>query len=319
MYYNIDKIRGITFNRIPADEPERLAAVKQFFRAENLIEAKILSTVYLCKSSFHIDQPSFELLVDGLAQHFGLKKKAHTYEKCHIPNFERAVPIESLVQFQELETFRRAVSSEKRREQSQTVELFNHPLPTDLTNKKLISIDFEFVSNGEHIEPLEMGISVQINGERNSFNYSCVSDRPDRFNYGETCYVDKSEIIDIFEQHLTDCDYLIGHSLMSEFLVLQRLGMDKDRLKSIPLIDTACVSKNEFHFLNCGHVKNDMASLRTALRIFNIPYLRLHVAGNDASYTLDVLEHMVSRKANFQQTKHDQKINVQKAKKQKNK
>lgn len=316
MYYNIDKIRGITLNRIPADDPERLAAVKQFLRAENLIEAKILSTVYLSKSSFHIDKPSFDLLVDGLYQ-FGLKKKSHTYEKCHISDFEKAVSIETLAQFQELENFRRSVSSAKKQEQSKIIELFNHPLPVDLTDKKLMSIDFEFVSNGNDIQPLEMGISIQMNGERSSFNYSFDKDRPNRFNYGETIYVDKSELLQIFKEHLVGCDYLVGHHLMSEFLILNSLGMDESFWHSIPLIDTACVSKNEFHFLNCGHVKNEMVALRTALRIFDIPYLRLHVAGNDAAYTLDALEQMVIRKSNFNRIKDSQKIQVQKAKKQK--
>jgi len=319
MYYNIDKIRGITLNRISADDVDRLTAVKQFFRAENLIESKILTNLYLSNSSFHIDKPSFELLVDGLSHHFGLKKKSSIYDKCHISTFERSVVIESFVHFQEFENQRREASSIRKREQAQKIELLNYPLPIDLADKKLMSIDFEFVSNGSHIEPLEMGISIQINGNRTSFNYSCISDRPNRFNYGDTIYVDKSELLSIFENHLIGCDYIVGHSLMSEFLILTSLGMKESLWRSISLIDTACVSKNEFHFLNCGHVKNDMVALRTALRIFDIPYLRLHVAGNDASYTLDVLEQMVNRKANFKQTKNNQKINVQKAKKRKNK
>jgi hypothetical protein len=103
---------------------------------------------------------------------------------------------------------------------------------------------------------------------------------------------------------------LIGHNIQSEFKVFKQLGLDECFFENVKLIDTANVTKNEFHFLNSDHVKNETASLRTALRTFAIPYTYLHVAGNDSAYTMDVLNHMVEHKLDFKPTKPKQKIQV---------
>jgi hypothetical protein len=310
MYFNIDKIRGVTLNRIPADKPDMLADVKKFMRAENLLELKIFSNLYMFNSCLYIDKDSFNLFIDTLCKKFGMTNIVGSYHKCHVPDIEKSFIVESLSQFNEVENLRRQLSSESRKEHHKKRSVFNNPLPTDITDKKLLSIDFEFIPDGTHLDPVEMGISIQMNGKKVSFNYSFIHEHTNKFNYGETTYVDKFFILDIFKHHCAGCDYLIGHNLSSEIHILTSLGLDDSFFEAITLIDTACVSKNEFHFLNTDHVENDYASLKTSLRTFGIPYNRLHVAGNDAAYTLDLLECLISAKSNFKRKNDKQKIQI---------
>ncbi len=310
MYYNIDKIRGVTFNRIPLEESEKIAAVKKFFTSENLIDLKIFSKIYTQNSLLYIDVESFQLFQNELYKRFRIKKKTAPYEKSTVTEVDACFFVNSLNDLRELELLRQEACVTKKKKKSNLIEAFNRPLPTNIADKKLMALDFEFVTIGDYFEPLEMGVSIQVNGQRMSYNYSFSNESKDRFNYGETSNIDKTAILDIFKEHFSDCDYLVGHNLCTEISILKQLGLEEEFIENMNFIDTSYVSKNEFHFLNSDHVKNETASLRTALRTFDIPYLRLHVAGNDAAYTLDVLNQMVFYKLNFQRKNEKQKIQV---------
>jgi hypothetical protein len=310
MYYHIDKIRGVTLNRISADQIDRRCAIQKFMNSKNLIEIGIFRKMYTHDSAVYIDEETFIKYLNELRQHFGLKAKPAIYAKCHVPICEDSFSIESLEQLREFEDHVKYANIEKNKQRSAKMSLLNQPLPTNFVNKKLMAIDFEFIPMGNDVEPVEMGITIEINGMRACFNYSFVNTTKENFNFGKTINVDKSSILSIFEEHFSGVDYLVGHNIQSEFKVFKHLGLDESLFDNVKFIDTANVTKNEFHFLNSDHIKNETASLRTSLRTFAIPYTYLHVAGNDSAYTMDVLNHMVEHKLNFNPTKPKQKIQV---------
>jgi hypothetical protein len=310
MYYHIDKIRGVTLNRISADQIDRRCAIQKFMNSKNLIEIGIFRKMYTHDSAVYIDEETFIKYLNELRQHFGLKAKPAIYAKCHVPICEDSFSIESLEQLREFEDHVKYANIEKNKQRSAKMSLLNQPLPTNFVNKKLMAIDFEFIPMGNDVEPVEMGITIEINGMRACFNYSFVNTTKENFNFGKTINVDKSSILSIFEEHFSGVDYLVGHNIQSEFKVFKHLGLDESLFDNVKFIDTANVTKNEFHFLNSDHIKNETASLRTSLRTFSIPYTYLHVAGNDSAYTMDVLNHMVEHKLNFNPTKPKQKIQV---------
>lgn len=310
MFYHIDKIRGVTLNRVPAIDTERRLTLQKFINAKNLIEIGILRKMYTYNSAIYIDEETFIKYLNVIRQHFGLKAKPAIYAKCHVPVCEDSFSIESLDQLREFEDRRKFANIEKNKQHSAKMSLLNQPLPTNFENKKLMAIDFEFIPMGNDVDPVEMGITIEINGMRACFNYSFVNTTKENFNFGETINVDKSSILSIFEEHFSGTDYLVGHNIQSEFKVLTQFGIDESFFENVKFIDTANVTKNEFHFLNSDHVKNETASLRTSLRTLSIPYTCLHVAGNDSAYTLDVLNQMVHHKLNFNPTKPKQKIQV---------
>lgn len=310
MFYHIDKIRGVTLNRISADQVDRRIDIQKFMLSANLVEIGIFQKLYTHDSAIYIDEETFMNYLLELRKHFGLKAKPAIYAKCHVPVCEDSFSIDSVEQLREFEDRRKVVNIEKNKQRSAKMSLLNQPLPTNFVNKKLMAVDFEFIPMGNDVEPVEMGITIEINGMRACFNYSFVNTTKENFNFGKTINVDKSSILSIFEEHFSGVDYLIGHNILSEFKVFKHLGVDEAFFENVKLIDTANVTKNEFHFLNSDHVKNETASLRTSLRTFAIPYTSLHVAGNDSAYTMDVLNHMVEHKLNFNPTKPKQKIQV---------
>lgn len=310
MYYHIDKIRGVTLNRISADQIDRRCAIQKFMNSKNLIEIGIFRKMYTHDSAVYIDEETFIKYLNELRQHFGLKAKTAIYAKCHVPICEDSFSIESLEQLREFEDHVKYANIEKNKQRSAKMSLLNQPLPTNFVNKKLMAIDFEFIPMGNDVEPVEMGITIEINGMRACFNYSFVNTTKENFNFGKTINVDKSSILSIFEEHFSGVDYLIGHNIQSEFKVFKHLGLDESLFDNVKFIDTANVTKNEFHFLNSDHIKNETASLRTSLRTFAIPYTYLHVAGNDSAYTMDVLNQMVHHKLDFKPTKPKHKIQV---------
>jgi hypothetical protein len=310
MFYHIDKIRGVTLNRVPAIDADRRLTLQKFMNSKNLIEIGIFRKMYTYDSAVYIDEETFIKYLNVLRQHFGLKAKSAIYAKCHVPVCEDSFAIENIEQLREFEDLRKSVNIEKNKQRSAKMSLLNQPLPTNFENKKLMAIDFEFIPMGNDVEPVEMGITIEINGMRACFNYSFVNTTKENFNFGKTINVNKSSILSIFEEHFSGTDYLVGHNIQSEFKVLTQFGIDERLFENVKFIDTANVTKNEFHFLNSDHVKNETASLRTSLRTLNIPYTSLHVAGNDSAYTLDVLNQMVHHKLNFEPTKAKQKIQV---------
>lgn len=310
MYYHIDKIRGITLNRIPMLNTERRKLLQKFMESENLIELKIFNKIHTYNSALYIDEEIFIRYMKALNIHFGLKQKPELYSKCHIPSCKKSFIIENIQQFLELTIQRKIEDNARLQRKRKQMNSFNMPLPTDFEDKKLMAIDFEFIPKGNNVEPLEMGICIQHNGMRTFFNYSFVNTDKENFNFGETINVDKSTILSIFKEHFDGVDYLVGHNIQSELKVLREFDVDESIFDNVKFIDTSYITKNEFHFLNTDHVKNQTASLRTSLRTFDIPHIRLHVAGNDAAYTLDLLNQLVLHKANYQSKKDNDKINI---------
>lgn len=310
MYYHIDKIRCFTLNRIPATDVDRKWAVQKFMMTKNLVEMGIVRNIYVNDFALYINEETFINYMNVLYKQFGFKVKYAGYAKCHVSECDDSFIVETVEQLREIEERRKVVNTQKKKEHAAKMSLLNQPLPTDLEDKKLMAIDFEYIPNGNDVEPVEMGISIQHNGMRTSFNYSFVNTQKENFNFGDTINVDKSQVLNIFKEHFVDVDYLVGHDIMAELRILKLCGLEDNFLENIKFIDTATVTRNEFHFLNCDHVKNQAASLRTSLRTFGVPYVYLHVAGNDASYTLDVLNHLVAYKSNFERKTAKQKIQV---------
>lgn len=310
MYYHIDKLRGVTLNRIPDLEVERKSSLNKFVNSSNLFQFGIFNKIYTFGSALYIDKDAFIEYMSLLSKSFGLKMKSSVYDKCQVPTVEESFDIETIVQMRELQERCKIIGIELNKKRADYLAALNNPLPTDLEDKKLLAIDFEFIPNGDIMEPVEMGISIQHNGMRTSFNYSFVNTQQNKFNFGETVNIDKSQLAAIFKEHFVDVDYMVGHNILTELGILKANGFDDYFFENVKFIDTSYVTKNEFHFLNTDHVKHQTASLRTSLRTLDIPYLRLHVAGNDASYTLDVLNQLISYKLSFQRRNAKQKIQV---------
>lgn len=120
-----------------------------------------------------------------------------------------------------------------RKEKETIKNLLYSSLPKSISSRKLITIDFEYDQNKNHLI-FECGITKYFNGELQYEHYLIEENYKNKkiMNYNCNLNLDNLEVVTtenllvILDNLLTETDCLIGHCVFSEYLVLKHHGLD---------------------------------------------------------------------------------------------
>lgn len=192
-------------------------------------------------------------------------------------------------------------------------------LNRDFVNDKIVSIDFEFkiLKNGGY-EVTELGIATGENGVIKTEHYLIKEfyenkrnrALQEKFDFGKTELISVNEIKGIIEKSLQGAKYVLFHEQREDFEILKSLKLDIEHTKNFDVVDTQLCYKRYFR---APGTNPDGAKLKDLLTEFKVKCENLHNAGNDANYTLQLVQKM-SLIHKFTQENKKQNGNVSKKK-----
>jgi len=178
-------------------------------------------------------------------------------------------------------------------------EAFNRAtnLNRDLVSPSIVSIDFEFKILKNGYEITELGIAKNKDGVITTEHYLVEEfyqnkrnrALQERFEFGDTKKVSVNELKSIIENSLKDTKYVLFHEQREDFEILKTLGIDIEHTKNFDVLDTQLAYKRYFREQGSNP---DGAKLKDLLVAFKVKHDNLHNAGNDAHYTLQLLQKM---------------------------
>jgi hypothetical protein len=314
-FYSISQFRG-AFNE--SVSKARLAEVErdnirkefaQYIAIKNIFSEQVISTVYVSyDSKFYVDFVGYAELVYAILVKFDLTIEP-VYQSvdidCIVVNayesFDDVVnQVKEALNSQEAIAKKEAIhllAQQKNKERKDLMKKLSTPLPLSLHDSKLLAIDFEYDQNKNQLV-FECGITKSLNGQVVYEHYLVAENYKTKKNYelqlqfhfGESKVVSMAELVLILRQSLAESDYLVGHCLLSEYLVLEHYGLHIFDFEQLKCLDTQSVFQEKF---NSGFTHSNL-SLNNMLALFDIFPTHLHNAGNDAAYTMLVLMKMVN-------------------------
>jgi len=306
-FYSILLFRG-AFNeavskaRLPHVERDIVRAdFAEYITIENIFNSKILSTVYVgYDSKFYVDSIGYAEIEQAVFEKYGIRLepvyKSVDIECFGITNYESFKDVTRQMK----EQFRSEEGKIKREafylaqkeidlNKKKVNQHLSKRLPDSLMNAHLLALDFEYDQNKNHLV-FECGITTSFNDEvihahylvdgnyQNKKNYELQL----QFEFGESQVVTMPELMLILKDHLSKADYLVGHCLLSEYLVLEYHGLDIFEFEQLKCLDTQKIFQSKFK----SNLKHSNVSLLNLLALFNVTAENLHNAGNDAAYTM---------------------------------
>lgn len=169
-----------------------------------------------------------------------------------------------------------------------------------LNDTVIIAIDFEAIetikSGFAQKENSQVGIAIldtrdlrQVPPEtlistRNfaAGSSSYVTKASNKFLFGETITIQPSSMLQTIQSHIPQGRnlVLVGHGIVNDLQALEALGFEFERPPS-GILDTSGIANEVFQIW--------AGSLGDLLGVLGCPFNRLHVAGNDANFTLRAL------------------------------
>lgn len=165
----------------------------------------------------------------------------------------------------------------------------------DITNKKIVAIDFEFNPNKLSYSQFDMkscsecGISVLENNEIKNYHYiiedgshknGLAKKLVDKFEFGESQYISSKDLINKIKSILKDTNYVICHGMETEFKILTQNGIEIKE-NNIEMLDTLRM----FSKMDSEQILGSYR-LKDIVRACDMETPNLHNAGNDSAYTL---------------------------------
>jgi hypothetical protein len=165
-------------------------------------------------------------------------------------------------------------------------------LARDFINSKVLAIDFEYFKTDQFYSITEIGIAVNEKDNITGYHFLIQENYQKKknahlqgkFNFGETKVIEIKQIRDIIEHLLKDSQYILFHTEKYDMEILQQFGI---RLNNTQIVDTQAAYQRYYK-----HHDIPKEKLRNLLNVFKIPFKNLHNAGNDAYYTLMLLQKM---------------------------
>lgn len=284
----------------------------EFMKIPQIIEMNIFKDIYMSyNSNFYICENNASKFSIAIQEKFGIDIKHFPVPECpdviHFTNFSN---------FQELIEKARAfmanpeaknkkdLEKEKAKElifqenkmRIELISAIRKPMPKSIKNSRVLSIDFEYDQNND-CRISECGLSSYFNGSflhehyiiegnyENKRNYSLQF----KFKFGESKIIKMEELMRILLEKFNNTDYVVGHCLLSEHLIMSYHGLDMLSFKNLTPVDTQYIFKTKFYY----DLEHKLVSLWTLLDQLSIPNEHLHNAGNDAAYTLEAFVKMV--------------------------
>jgi hypothetical protein len=273
-----------------------------------LFSKKIISTVYVSYDSrFFVDQKGYAELSNAIFEEFSIAIEPinRTIDiDCMIINTYHSfkdimAQVKIIMATDEGKERNRQFFIQQRRskkEREEIKERLYSPLPKSISLNKLIAIDFEYDQNKNHLI-FECGITKYFNGHFQYEHYLIEENYKNKkdyelqlqFQFGNSIIVSMEHLLIILDNVLQETDYLIGHCVFSEYLVLKYHGLDILNFKQLTCMDTQKIFNAHFIF----NPQYSQISLLHLLSLFDITPENLHNAGNDAAYTMMVFMKMV--------------------------
>lgn len=301
---------GVTKARLdPIDRDNVRKNYAQYISLENILNQAIISTVYVSyDSKFYVDSIGYAEIEEASFNKFGIAIEP-IYNTVDIecvgiskyPSFLDVVHKSNLFLNTPLAASKRkAIEKAKKQAQAELNEVMlklSNPLPLSIDNCRLVVIDFEFNHHRNNLV-FECGITKSFNGQlehehylveehyQNKKNY----DLQFQFNFGDTRIVSMADLIVILRKLLENTDYLVGHGLLSEYLILKQHGLNIFDFEQLKCIDTQSVFRDKF---NAKDIYYNL-SLINLLALFNIDTVNLHNSGNDSAYTMMALMKIIN-------------------------
>lgn len=306
-FYSILLFRG-AFNeavskaRLPHVERDIVRAdFAEYISLKNIFNEKVISTVYVSyDSKFYVDAVGYSEIEQVVFEKYGLHLEP-VYKSVDIECFaineyqsfdDITAQMRALFRSEEGMLKREAFDVMQKEIDLNKKKINKHlsmPLPDSLANTHLLALDFEYDQNKNHLV-FECGITTSFNDEvvhshylvdgnyQNKKNYELQL----QFEFGESTVVTMPELMAILRHHLETADYLVGHCLLSEYLVLEYHGIDIFEFKQLKCLDTQKIFQSKFR----SDLKHSNVSLNNLLAIFDVTADNFHNAGNDAAYTM---------------------------------
>lgn len=294
---------------LPNDKRDILnKKILNFVNFETLFSKKIISTVYVSYDSrFFVDQKGYEELSKAIFEEFSIAiepiNRTNDIDCMVINNYHSLNDIKSQIKIimssdEGKENTRQFYERQRliKNEKEAIKNLLYSALPKSIFSRKLITIDFEYDQNKNHLI-FECGITKYFHGELQYEHYLIEENYKNKkdyelqlqFKFGKSIVVSMENLLVILNDVLTETDCLIGHCVFSEYLVLKHHGLDIFEYKHLKCMDTQKIFNS--HFIN--HSQNSQISLINLLSLFDITPENLHNAGNDAAYTMMAFLKMV--------------------------
>lgn len=297
MYVNISSFKALYFSTKIIEDSIR-DVIRPFFDLSYLFTELNFSIIYYSEKTIFLSLLQIEEVYKQILINTGVSLDIKNIEDY----IEHPNNITS-VSFQNSEEFRDWLNCFKKfqklyvKEDNTYRKVKKSNIPLSINNIKIVSIDLELRYIGTTIYPLEIGISTFENGEINNYHYA-VEERINKnnFDFGETKLFKEDQFEDIFESHIHNTDYIIGHGLNSEFDFITSHNKLSNVFNDKIILDTSLSALKEFNIKNLEprFVENKyQISLKNALTAFDLKFENLHNAGNDSAYSLLLLQKMI--------------------------
>lgn len=310
-FYLISSFRG-AFNeavsklRLGKDEGNDLRAdFARFLTGKDIFNHSIISTVFVSYDyKFYVNATGYAEISNLVFDKYGFHIEP-VYKRIDVEclSIDKYYSFEHLIiQMNELlntpEAFLKKqqlleLQQEQNKLKKELTKNLSRPLPESLNGLNLMSLDFEYDQNKNYVI-FECGITKSLNGivqyehylvdehYKSKKNY----DLQLQFQFGESKVVTMQELMIILKQSLANVDYLVGHCLLSEYLILKYYNLDIfQEFENLQCLDTQKVFQEKFK----SGLAHSNLSLSNLLELFDIESENLHNAGNDSAYTMLVL------------------------------
>ena len=291
--------------------PKEKKALKQnfseFVKLVKIIEHNFLKEIYMSyKSEFFLSETDAFVFVDMIKTNFGI-----VIEPVPLDKEIEVLCISDFVDFKDMiNKARLAMSSSDAKAKKDDIKdsnvrvksiidgfnNFRKPMPKNIKNLRILSMDFEYDQN-KNLQISECGMSTYFNGVTVHEHYIIEGNYENKkhynlqfkFKFGTSQIITMNDLLNILTEKIATADYILGHGVAAEYIVLKHHGFNLAEMNHIAGLDTQKIFSSKFHYET--EYKN--ISLGNMLSLLKIPYEYLHNAGNDAAYALQALVKMV--------------------------
>lgn len=298
-YYSTNKIRKSLGNT--TKDPKKKKQIIDFYSDSNIFNILKVEKVYFPKGTdeIHISQDDFEKinLFATLKMERGFKVK-----RVGMANPEIYKEMEEFT-VSNIGDVRRAMSTKMKEvggvrlsekisiTKTALKKMMVNTMPEDIEEKRIVSIDFEFSNKKDLIT--EMGMTVKQGDNMipkhylidTAYKTKSDSSLQRRFRFGKTEIISLDTMTDIIKGQLELADYALFHSHQEDLRLFGIHGIWISDFKNLQIIDTQ-------------RLEGRQKPLQTMLHEYDIDHVKteMHNSGNDAYYTIKLLEKMNNKK-----------------------
>lgn len=315
-FYSIMHFRCVfneAVSKIRLSKEERIIIRQEFedfTKLPVIFSSGLISTVYASyDSKFYVDEAGLAEVVKYVVEKYNITLTEFKPSEVDVAD---TMPITEYVSFEdiisqvrvmmttkearfrkeEMYTINKEREKERDRESARVRNRLSSRLPKSMKDLKILALDFEYDQNKGQLV-FECGITQYHNGVMQYEHYLIEENYKNKRNYdlqlqfqfGISKVISMQELMTILQTRLQEANYLVGHCLLSEYLVLAHHGLDIMEMKALTCMDTQKLFRS--HFVTNHHQNN--LSLTNLLGMFDIQADFMHNAGNDAAYTMMAL------------------------------